>query len=86
MKGKYYLGGHNLTFGLEQESLDIFNLFVQHTETEIRFDGIDNFRDGFADAIYYNNAPSNNPNDAAADWGYDYNTVYIQDEFSLNDR
>lgn len=58
---------------------------MQHTETEIRFDGIDNFRNGFADAIYYNNAPSQNPNDAAAVWGYELNTVYGQDEFIINE-
>ncbi len=86
LKGKYYLDGHNLTFGVEREELDVFNLFVQHTETEIRFDGIDNFEQGFADAIYYNNAPSNNPNDAAADWGYEINTVYLQDEIDVSDR
>jgi len=74
LKGTYELNGHYLTLGIEQESLDIFNLFVQHTETEIRFDGIENFRNGFAKSIYYNNAPSNNPVDAAALWGYDLNT------------
>lgn len=82
--GEYTLdNGHLLTFGYEREALDIFNLFVQHSETEIRFDGIDNFRNGFADAIYYNNAPSNNPNEAAADWGYELNTVFLQDEFDF---
>lgn len=86
LKGFYTKGDHNLTFGYERESLDIFNLFVQHTETEIRFRGIDNFRDGFASAIYYNNAPSNNPTDAAADWGYSTDTFYFQDEWQLNDR
>jgi len=86
LKGKYYLNGHNLTFGIEREELDVFNLFVQHTETEIRFDGIQNFQDGFASAIYYNNAPSNNPIDAAALWGYEVNTLYAQDEFNLTDR
>ena len=80
-KGRYDFRDHFLTFGYEREDLDVYNLFVQHSETEIRFDGIDNFRDGFADAIYYNNAPSNNPADAAADWGYKVNTVYLQDEF-----
>lgn len=85
-KAKYDLGEHNLTFGVERESLEVFNLFVQHSETEIRFDGIDNFRGGFADAIYYNNAPSQNPDDAAADWGYAINTAYLQDEFFVNDR
>ncbi len=85
-KGYYDLIGHNLTFGIEREVLEVFNLFVQHTETEIRFDGIDNFRNGFASAIYYNNAPSNNPDDAAAIWGYEVNTVYVQDDFDLTDR
>ena len=74
LKAKYDLYGHGFTFGVETESLDIFNLFVQHTETEIRFSGIENFRNGYPAAIYYNNAPSNNPADAAADWGYALNT------------
>lgn len=86
LKGKYYLDGHNLTFGVEREDLSIFNLFVQHSETEVRFDGVDNFRNGFADAIYYNNAPSHNPADAAADWGYEVNSVYLQDEIDVSDR
>jgi outer membrane receptor for ferrienterochelin and colicin len=85
-KGKYDFGDHFLTFGVEREDLDVFNLFVQHSETEIRFDGIDNFRNGFADAIYYNNAPSQRPEDAAAEWGYATNTVYLQDEFFVTPR
>ncbi|OUR62183.1 cell envelope biogenesis protein OmpA [Colwellia sp. 39_35_sub15_T18] len=85
-RGYYYLdNGHTLTFGADREDLEVFNLFVQHTETEIRFDGIDNFRDGYASAIYYNNAPSQNPDDAAAVWSYALNTVYLQDEFDIGD-
>jgi outer membrane receptor for ferrienterochelin and colicin len=80
-KGRYDLNGHFLTFGVEREELEVFNMFVQHVETEIRFDGMENFRNGFADAMYYNNAPSQNPEDAAALWGYETNTVYLQDEF-----
>ena len=86
LKGTYDLGNHAITAGFEYETLDIFNMFVQHTETEIRFDGIDNFRNGFADAIYYNNAPSNIQEDAAAKWGYEVNTFFAQDEFQLGDR
>lgn len=87
LKGYYYLdNGHELTFGYEREAFDVYNLFVQHSETEIRFDGIDNFRNGFASAIYYNNAPTSNPADAAADWGYEINTIYLQDEFGLGSR
>ena len=86
-KGFYDLDEHLLTFGLEYEGVDVYNLFVQHTETEIRFyGGIDAFRDGYAGAMYYNNAPSNNPSDAAADWAYAMNTAYIQDEWLVNDE
>lgn len=82
-KADYITGNHTFSGGIEREELDVFNLFVQHTETEIRFDGIENFRNGFADAIYYNNAPSNNPADAAAVWGYATNTIYGQDEYDF---
>lgn len=86
LKGDYSMdNGHTLSFGIERESLDVYNLFVQHTQTEIRFSSIDDFRGGTPNAIYYNNAPSNNPADAAADWGYAINTIYGQDEFFVGD-
>jgi hypothetical protein len=86
LRGNYYLdNGHSLTFGYESDTLEVFNLFVQHTETEIRFEGVENFENGFADAIYYNNAISGNLADAAADWSYTAHSVYFQDEFYLTD-
>ncbi len=85
-KGFYQLGDHNLTFGYEREAYDIYNLFIQHSETEIRFGSIDDFEAGTPSAIYYNNAPTSNPADAAADWGYAVNTLYLQDEFNLQDN
>lgn len=97
LKGYYTQGAHNLTFGFEREQLDVFNLFVQHVETEIDFDrnpaqpasmwdpAIENFRLGLADNVNYNNAPSGDPNDAAADWGYSSNSVFAQDEIQVND-
>ena len=86
LRGDYDLGAHRLSFGLEREELDIFNLFVQHSETEIRFDGIENFRNGFASDLYYNNAPSQNPLDAAAEWGYEITTAFVQDTIEIGDR
>lgn len=113
-KGYYNFGSHNFTFGYEREQFDIFNVFVQHTETEIDFErilavdtttwvdadgdgradagevgvtefsAIEAFRLGIAENVDYNNAPSGNPFDAAADWGYAVNTVYFQDEFEFS--
>jgi outer membrane receptor for ferrienterochelin and colicin len=94
LRGNYDLDNHALTFGYELEALDIFNIFIQHTETELRFSAqsslglsaMEAFEAQFADDIYYNNSPAHNPNDAAADWAYDVNTVYLQDEFMVGDR
>lgn len=85
-RANYDIGKHSLLFGAERQDLDVFNLFVQHTETELRFTSIDNFENGLVDRIYYNNAPSHDPNDAAADWGYAINSVYAQDEIQLKDN
>lgn len=76
---------HSITFGFEREELSVFNVFVQHTETEIRFRSIDDFEAGTPSAIYYNNAPSGDPNDAAAVWDYEINSLYVQDEFYPTD-
>lgn len=84
-RANYDWNNHSFLFGAERKDLDVFNLFVQHTETEIRFNSIDDFRNGLADRIYYNNAPSQNPDDAAADWGYAINSIYAQDEMQVTD-
>lgn len=86
LAGTYYLGDHKLTGGIERENLEIFNLFMQHTIGEYRFNGIDDFANGIADDIYYNNsAGTNNPDDAAANFEYATNAAYIQDEFTVDD-
>ena len=84
--GTYYLDQHTITAGYEFEELDVFNLFVQHTEGEYRFDNIDDFENGIASAIFYNNAAAtNDPNDAAASFSYAQHTFYVQDEYSFSD-
>ena len=96
--GKYITGNHVITGGYELDELDIFNLFIQETEGEYRFDGncgndnpngcIDNFRNGFLsrsdDIIYENARPNNDPNDGAAVWSYKINTLYAQDEITFH--
>jgi len=92
LAGHYELGNHLLTGGYEMDDLDVYNLFIQHTRAENRFDEecnsgnpngcIEEFREGRPDDIYYGNAaPSNNPVDGAAEWSYTINTAYLQDEW-----
>lgn len=85
-RGRYQLGSHTITGGYERESYDIFNLFYQHVDTEIRFDGIDNFRNGLADRVQYGNALSNDQNDIAEAFEYAINYFYLQDEWQVDDK
>ena len=82
-RGTYTMDDHSITFGYERDSSDIFNLFYQHVDTEIRFDGIDNFEQGIAARVYYGNAVTNNELDAAVSWGYTIHTAYIEDEWQV---
>jgi hypothetical protein len=82
----YFLEDHKITVGIEYESQDIFNLFMQHTVGEYRFDSIADFEAGTPARIYYNNsAGTNNPADAGASFSYATTTVYAQDDFALTD-
>ncbi|MEM9397608.1 MAG: TonB-dependent receptor, partial [Pseudomonadota bacterium] len=85
-RGRYQLGSHTITGGYEREAYDIFNLFYQHVDTELRFDGIENFRNGLADRVYYGNALSNNENDIAEAFEYAINYFYLQDEWQVDDK
>lgn len=94
----YQWNNHFFTFGYERETIDVFNLFIQHTQGEFRFDGssfsdlaadpdaeIDNFESGaFVDDVFYGNSVgTNNPADGAAEFSYTTNSVYLQDEIDL---
>jgi hypothetical protein len=91
LAGNYTMGDHLLTAGYEQDDLDVYNLFIQETRTENRFDEecgpsnpngcIEAFREGRPDDIYYQNSTSGNPLDAAAEWSYKIHTAYLQDEW-----
>ncbi|MEM9014789.1 MAG: TonB-dependent receptor [Pseudomonadota bacterium] len=97
-KGDYTFRNNKFTFGYEREVVDIFNLFVQHSEGEIRFDrvgfsdgtmddaNIEDFANFIADDYFYGNAGgTNNPDDAAAEFKFATNTFYFQDEVTFDE-
>ena len=86
LAGTYLLGDHTITGGIEYEDLDVFNLFVQQSRGEYRFNSIDDFRNGLAGRIFYNNAAgTNDPNDIAASFSFATTTFYLQDDWYVND-
>ena len=86
VSGSYYLDDHTITAGYEYETLTAFNLFMQHTDGEFRFNSIEDFENGLADRIYYNNSAGTNvPEDASQEFTYEVHTFFLQDEYTFTD-
>lgn len=86
LSGNYYLDEHTITAGYEYETLTAFNLFMQHTQGEFRFDSIDDYEAGMAARVYYNNSAGTNvPSDASQEFTYGMHSFYIQDEYTFED-
>ena len=87
LAGNYLYGDHSISFGVEREQYDVFNLFIQETEGEYVFNSIEDFAAGIpSSAIYENAAGTNNPIDGAGQFKYAVNTAYVQDEFYIVDH
>jgi len=86
LSGNYYLDEHTITAGYEYETLTAFNLFMQHTQGEFRFDSIDDYEAGMAARVYYNNSAGTNvPSDASQEFTYGMHSFYLQDEYTFTD-
>jgi len=83
LKGDLFLGDHTVTFGYEREMLDIFNLFVPRSTGEYYFTSIDNYEARIASRLDYSNAFTNDANDGAANFGYNVDSLYIQDSWAV---
>ena len=86
VKADYFVGAHQLTFGVERDQLDIFNIFVEGSEGRYEFDSIAEFQNRNASRLVYRNAVSNNKIDGGAGFEYEINTVYLQDTWEFDDR
>lgn len=81
--GNYRWNGHTITGGFERENYKVFNLFVQQAFGEYHFSSPTDFANGDFNFYQYTNAAgTNNVNDGAANFGYQMNTVYVQDEWA----
>jgi hypothetical protein len=86
LKADYILGDHTLTAGFELEQLEIFNLFVDSSEGRYTFNSIADFAARRASQLVYQNSFTNDELDAAATFGYDVRTFYVQDKWRLSPR
>lgn len=91
IKADYQMGNHLLTAGYEFETLDVFNLFIINATGSIIFGGadttemIDNLEAGTAANIRAGVSFTTDPNDAAAAFTRDINSVFLQDQWDVTD-
>lgn len=90
--GDYRWGNHTFSAGIELEKLDVFNLFVSNSEGQYLFNrvdplnpraAIDDFRARNAQSFTYQNAISNNADDAAAVFKLDTWSLFLQDRWQI---
>ena len=85
LKFDYQAGNHLITGGYEYETLDVFNLFIINATGTFFFNSIQDLEDGNAYEIISANSFTGNPNDAAAIYTRDINSLFLQDKWQIND-
>jgi outer membrane receptor for ferrienterochelin and colicin len=92
LSGDYRFGNHTFSAGVELEKLDVFNLFVSNSEGQYLFNrvdplnpraAIDDFRARTAQSFTYQNAITNNADDAAAKFKFDTWSFFVQDRWQI---
>ncbi|MEE2003135.1 carboxypeptidase regulatory-like domain-containing protein [Alkalimonas sp. MEB108] len=82
--GEYLTGDHQIQFGTEYTKIDVFNVFIQDALGSFEFSSIENFEAGNAARVSYQNAFTNNPDDAAAEFGFSTFAAYLQDTWDIS--
>lgn len=81
----YLTGDHDIEFGGEYDSVDVYNVFVRNSLGSWSFESIDDFAAGNASSFFYENAYTNDANDAAAEFKLGSWNFFVQDNWYLND-
>ncbi len=85
--GTWYVGDHNLKFGMDYSSDQIYNLFGRTQFGAYTFNGIANFQNGiYYQYDLYQPAPGYTLADVAASWTLKQWGFFLQDNWQVNDR
>ena len=85
LAGTYVMNDHTITAGYELDKLDVFNLFVINATGTLFFDDVAALEAGTPRLIRQNGSFSGDINDAAAAFSRNNHTLYIQDEWQINE-
>ncbi len=82
--GNYFLGDHEIKFGVEYQEQDIFNLFGRDQFGVYQFVGLDNFAAGTPSSFSLFYPTQGDVNTRAADWTLKNTGLFLQDTWQVN--
>lgn len=80
---EYLTGDHAISAGFEHDDVDVRNLFAPNSLGRWEFNSIEDFENGDASRFYYNNAYTNNVDDAAAKFSFGSTALFVEDAWAL---
>lgn len=84
--GELFLGDHTLKVGVDYESNDVYNLFLESSLGNWFFSSLDDFENGLYDSYLLRASADGNLNSAAADWTYKNLGLFVQDTWAATDN
>jgi outer membrane receptor for ferrienterochelin and colicin len=82
-QASYLLANHLITAGVEYDRLNINNLFVAASRGVASYPSLAAFESRMPSQLFYRNAITQDPADAAADWNNGIAAAYLQDQFEV---
>ncbi len=82
--GNLYMGDHEVKFGLDYESVDVYNLFLQAAVGSYTFANLADFENGLWQNYTYQRSRTGNLNDVAATFDVGSVGLFVQDTWSVN--
>ncbi len=86
LKGDYEAGNHTITVGLEQEEYTVRNLFLPFSKGQFIFNSIADLQAQDPFIVLYGNSNTGVDADAEARFELAVNSLYVQDEWNVNDE
>ena len=86
LKGVYIKDDHTLTFGYEEKTWDVYNVFIAFQDGSYSFDSYQDFLDKNASSYSASNSRAGTELGGAASFDYSFEAFFIQDEITLSDN
>ncbi|GLS84058.1 TonB-dependent receptor [Paraferrimonas haliotis] len=80
----YLMGDHELTAGIQHNSLDVYNLYARHAKGTWEFASLEDFEKGIVRDFDYANHKSGDPSKLGAKFNMQTTALFLEDAWAVN--